>query len=162
MRNSQLLDTVDMRILNLLRRLPRVTQTRLAQELGVSQPWIATRIRHLEEKGILTFTAGINIERLGLVMGAVGLSAKNPYEVVRKYRSCPYFLRGLILSGERNLTLDFCGENTSSLQGIVDQHLREEPDVTNVEFRLVSHVVGDLAACPMLVLRQEKGVALWR
>ena len=151
MRNSGVLDSLDMRILDLLEQTPEITQTRLARELKVSQPWVATRLKLLKQKGVLTVKTGINFERLGLVIGAIGLSSKNPYHLARKYRSCPYFLRGLILSGEQNLALDFFGEDTSSLQGIVDQHIRKEPEVANVDFRLVTHVIGDLACCPRFV-----------
>jgi len=156
LRNSRLLDSVDMHILDLLRQEPSITQTRLARELGVSQPWIATRIKRLEQKGILTMSIGVNLERLGLVVGVVGLSTKSPYHLMKKYRCCPYFLRGLILSGERNVSLAFCGEDTSSLQGMVDQHIRKEPDVSGVDFKLIAHAVDQPAVCPRLVLDRKE------
>jgi DNA-binding Lrp family transcriptional regulator len=156
MKNFQLLDSVDMRILDLLRQTPALTQTRMAKELHVSQPWIATRLKHLEQKGIVIMSLGVNLERLGLAVGVVTLSTKNPYRLLRRYRSCPYFLRGCILSGAHNVSLDFCGEDTSSLQGIVDQHVRKEPDVGDVDFRLISHTVDGLAVCPRLVLERKK------
>jgi Lrp/AsnC family leucine-responsive transcriptional regulator len=157
LRKHGLLDPVDFRILDLLRQTPTTTQSKLAHELGMSQPWIATRVKYLREKGILTSASGINFERLGLVVGMIGLSAKRPYYLIRKYRCCPYFLGALILSGERNLTLEFCGEDSSSLQGIADQHIRQEPEASNVEFRLINHITGDLTSCPRLVLdRREK------
>ena len=156
MKNSLLLDSMDMRILDLLRQTPAITQTRMAKELGVSQPSVAARIRRLEQKGILTMSMGVNLERLGLVVGVVGLSAKNPYRLLRKYRCCPYFLRGLILSGERNVSFNFCGEDTPSMQGIVDQQIRKEPDVSNIDFRLITHVVDDLAVCPRFVLDKKE------
>jgi Lrp/AsnC family leucine-responsive transcriptional regulator len=156
MRGSRLMDSTDMRILDLLRHSPEITQTRLAQELKVSQPWVATRIRRLKQKGILMMSMGVNLERLGLAIGMVAFSAKSPYQLARKFRCCPNFLRGLILSGERNVCLYFCGENLPSLQGIVDQHIRKEPEVSNVEFRVVTHVMDEFAVCPRLVLNREE------
>ncbi|MGA1975721.1 MAG: Lrp/AsnC family transcriptional regulator [Conexivisphaerales archaeon] len=156
MGDSRLLDPVDMRILDLLRQTPAITQTRIAKELGVSQPWIAARIKHLEQKGIVTMSMGVNLERLGLAVGVVSLSTKNPYRLLRKYRCCPYFLRGSILSGASNVSLDFCGEDASSLQGIVDQHIRKEPDISGVDFRLITHTVDGLAVCPRLVLDRKE------
>ncbi len=151
-----MLDLLDMRIISLLHETPDITQSKLAEELGISQPWVATRIRHLRQRGILNVSVGIDIQRLNLVSGVVGLTSKNPHRVLRKYRSCPSFLMGLVFAGERNVSLTFCSEDIASLEGLVDHCIRNDPDVSNVAFSLISYSVGVTSVCPRLVFDRKK------
>ena len=156
MQENSSLDLLDKRIVRLLYQTPDITQSKMAEELGVSQPWVATRINHLKQRGVLSSSVSLNIRRLGLVSCVVRLTAKDPYHILDKYRKCPCFLTGLVLADGKNVSLVFCAEDVPSLEGIVDQCIRKEPDVDNVELGLVTYSLGSNNVCPELVTMKSE------
>lgn len=61
------LDAKDRQILNLLQENARYPATKIADELGVSDNTVHSRIDRLEERGIITgYTANIDYEALGI------------------------------------------------------------------------------------------------
>ncbi|MCW2278074.1 Lrp/AsnC family transcriptional regulator [Heliophilum fasciatum] len=64
-------DSIDSKILQLLQRNGRVTQTELAAMVGLSSPAVAERIKKLEERGVIQgFQARLNPSALNLGLTA--------------------------------------------------------------------------------------------
>lgn len=67
-----MLDDADRRILEILAANARVSLKELAQEVGLSSPSAADRLRKLEERGVINgFTVSVNPARLGYPLQAV-------------------------------------------------------------------------------------------
>jgi Lrp/AsnC family leucine-responsive transcriptional regulator len=143
------MDFTDRRIVDLMRTNPDITQASIAHELGLSQPSVAARINHLKGSGVLVSRVGLNLHELGMVVGDVTLSVQAPHELLSSFAGCPCFVGGCTTSGEQNALLIFAAEDISSLQGIIDQHVREYPRVVNVRFKVLNGL-DSFGYCPAL------------
>jgi Lrp/AsnC family leucine-responsive transcriptional regulator len=66
------MDDVDQRILKVLLRDSRTSLKELAQQVGLSSPSIAERLRRLEERGVIrAFTVEIDPQALGYPLQAI-------------------------------------------------------------------------------------------
>src|SRR5690349_47454 len=74
------MDAADLRIVDLLQRNARTTQSEIAREVGLSQPAVADRIRKLEERGVLQgYVARVDASELGMDITAfIGVGIEHP------------------------------------------------------------------------------------
>lgn len=140
------LDERDLAILSLLSSNPDASQEQIAKELGISQPAVHMRMRKLKERGILRFKAGVDPFSMGLYLAKVDATADNVGRVLSSFARCPYFVAGFVTTGRNNLCLLFMAEDVSTLESIVDNHLRASEGVRNIEFNIVVSAVGDFVA----------------
>ena len=131
------LDNKDRAIIALYSKNPGISQEEIAREIGFSQSSVAVRIRKLREKGALVTQTGINPLKMGLSMAKVDVSAEDSLLILELLRDCPYFSNGFIMSGKHNLCLFLIAENVSTIDAIVNHHIRSHESVTDVEFNIV-------------------------
>lgn len=105
--------------------------------MGISQPSVGVRLRKLKEKGALSFLIGMNFKKIDLYLVKVELTAQNSNDILKRFRGCPYFLNGFVVSGKRNLSLFFVGEDLTTIDSLVDAHIRSRSDVEDVEVNVV-------------------------
>lgn len=137
-------DKRDREILSLLEKSPEISQNEIAEKLKISQPSVSARIHKLKQKGALAHVVGMNLKKVSLYMAKVDVMASNTSSVLEIFKDCPYFLNGLIVSGNHNLCLFFIGEDIATLEAIVDGHLRSNPLVKSAEVSIVITPVKDL------------------
>ncbi len=137
-------DKRDREILSLLEKSPEMSQNEIAERLKISQPSVSARIHKLKQKGALAHVVGMNLKKVSLYMAKVDVMASNTSSVLDIFKDCPYFLNGLIVSGNHNLCLFFIGEDIATLEAIVDGHLRSNPLVKSAEVSIVITPVKDL------------------
>jgi len=137
------LDKRDREILSLLEKYPEMSQSDMAEKLKISQPSVSARIHKLKQKGALSHVVGMNLKKVELYMAKVDVVANNTSSVLDIFKDCPYFLNGLIVSGRNNLCLFFVGEDISTLEAIVDGHLRGNPLVKSAELSIVITTMKD-------------------
>ncbi|HID43440.1 MAG TPA: winged helix-turn-helix transcriptional regulator, partial [Archaeoglobaceae archaeon] len=130
-------------ILEILAKNPEVSQNEIAKEVGLSQPSVGARIKKLIELGIINHTYGINIKSPGLYILKVDVKCRQPRELLSLFDGCPFFLNGFIVAGNRNLTLMFICEELTTLEAIVDQHIRPNPDVHDIDVGIVVRAERD-------------------
>jgi len=138
------LDDKDRVIISLLKEKPDISQSEIAEKVNISQPSVGVRLRKLKKKGAVSFLIGMNFRKVGLYLAKVDLTAKNTAQVLDNFRGCPYFLNGLIVSGKNNLCLFLVGEDISTLEAIVDRHLRSNSNVSNVVMNVLITSSDDL------------------
>ncbi len=69
--HTKALDEVNVRILDELRRDPRVPMAELGRRIGMSSPAVTERVRRMEESGVIGgYAVNINPVPLGLAIGA--------------------------------------------------------------------------------------------
>jgi Lrp/AsnC family leucine-responsive transcriptional regulator len=137
------LDKRDREILSLLEQYPEMSQSDMAEKLKISQPSISARIHKLKKKGALSHVVGMNLKKVDLYMAKVDVVANNTSSILDIFKDCPYFLNGLIVSGRNNLCLFFVSEDISTLEAIVDGHLRSNPLVKSAELSIVITTMKD-------------------
>ncbi|MDY6958182.1 MAG: Lrp/AsnC family transcriptional regulator [Halobacteriota archaeon] len=138
------LDGKDRKIMTLLSGNPNICQEDIAHEVGLSQPSVAMRLKKLKESGAVVNISGVNPLKIGFYLAKVDFSTDNTTKILDTFKDCPYFLNGFIVSGTKNMTLFFIGEDISTLEAIVDYHLRALNEVHNVDFNIVIGVAKDL------------------
>lgn len=153
-----LLDDADRTIITMYARNPATSQEALARELGISQPSVAVRIRKLREMGALVEQVGVDPAKVGLSVVKVDLSTTNKEDILAIFRGCPYFLNGYSVSGRLNLCLFFVSENISTMEAIIDRHLRPHRHVKELEFNIVVSAERPMVV-PMVLSHAEKKVA---
>ncbi len=131
------IDDKDRVIISMYSNDPDVSQDDIARVIELSQPSVAVRIRKLKEGGALETQTGINPLKMGLFMAKVDIASTNTSRVLDIFRGCPYFANGFTVSGRNNLTLFFMSEKISSLESIVNDHIRNNEHVTDVDFNII-------------------------
>ncbi|MDH5815368.1 MAG: Lrp/AsnC family transcriptional regulator [Candidatus Nezhaarchaeota archaeon] len=150
------LDDKDLKIISLYSENPELSQEEVAKKIGISQPAVAMRVKRLKQLGALEHKVGINPLKIGLHVAKVDVSTVNVNKVLSKFANCPYFLNGFVTTGKNNLCLLFMAEDLSTLEAIVDNHLRIDEDVRDVEFNIVVSAVRGLIAPIKVYERAEE------
>ncbi len=82
---NRVLDDVDWRILGLLQENARLSFRKIGEEIGLTPPAVAERVRRLEESGVLTgYHATIDQEKLGLTITAM-IHINTPCEKTERF-----------------------------------------------------------------------------
>jgi len=131
------IDEKDRMILELLEKDPEMSQSEIAKIVGLSQPSVGSRIKKLKELGVVSHAYGLNLKKSGLHILKVDIKCKRPSDIILKLSGCPFFLNGFIVAGDKNLTLFLGGEDLTTLEAMVDKHIRSEPEVYNVEAGII-------------------------
>jgi len=151
------LDEKDRMILEILEKNPEISQNEIAKIVGLSQPSVGSRIKKMKELGIISHAYGINIKNAGLYILKADIKCKQPKELLKLFRECPFFLNGFVVAGNRNLVMLFVGEDLPTLEAIVDQHIRPNPDVYDVDVGIIVRAEKDtIIPINIRVERREK------
>lgn len=160
MNSNVRLDEKDRQIITLFQKNPEISQSEIAEIIGLSQPSVGMRIKKLKDRGILSHIVGMNFKKVNLFLAKVEIAAKNSQNIIDTFSKCPFFINALMVSGRYNMTLLFMGENIATLESIVDYHLRQNPDVKEVDFNIIVSPVKDLVMPVKITLEGERGCDL--
>jgi DNA-binding Lrp family transcriptional regulator len=149
------LDEKDRKIVSLFEMNPDVSQVEIAEQVGLSQPTVGARINKLKQSGVISTIAGMNLMKVGLKLARVDVTTKNSIELLNQFKCCPFFINGFVVSGKENLSLMFIAEDISSIEAIVDKHIRSNPSVTDLDFGIIINTAKDLIQ--PVKLNVEKG-----
>ncbi len=138
------LDKRDDMILSMLQKDSNTSQEDIARAIKLSQPSTGARIRKLKEKGILSQTTGINFNKVDLHLAKVDVSAKDTQAIIDEFRDCPHFLNALATSGKFNVCLFFTGVSLKHIEGIVNEHLRGNEKVKELDLSIVISTAKDM------------------
>jgi DNA-binding Lrp family transcriptional regulator len=131
------LDEKDRQIVTMMAINPEISQDEIANQIGLSQPSVAMRIRKLKQAGALETQIGISPFKMDLYVAKVDISTNNTSKVLDMFKGCPYFANGYTVSGKNNLSLFFLSEKISTLEAIVNNHIRSHESVKDVDFNIV-------------------------
>lgn len=148
------LDRIDTEIVQLLRENPDLSQDEIANVLRLSQSSVGARIRRLQKEEVLVTWAGVNARRLGLNLAKVDCACQNATQVIDLFRGCPCFLNAFATSGRYNVSFFFAAEDAVTLAALVDRHLRNNANVREVEFGIVTFATDGLVVRPRLTVKK--------
>ncbi len=131
------LDAKDRRIISMYAKDPDVSQSAIAAAIGISQPSVAVRVQKLRAAGALETQTGIDPFELGLHIAKIDVSTNDTNELLQLFEGCPYFMHGFVVSGRYNCCLLFLSEDISTLESIINGHIRPNPNVQQVDFNIV-------------------------
>lgn len=152
------LDENDRKTVSLLAENPDISQSAIARHLNTSQPAVCARMRRLRNSGIITHLVGVNLKKTNLYITKIEMTAKDPRKVLDFFKNCPMYLNGLITSGRHNLCLFFISEKLQAIESCINHHIRENPNVADVEFNVVIAPAKDFVV-PVKMWREKGDVS---
>jgi DNA-binding Lrp family transcriptional regulator len=152
-RLSKALDAIDLRLLRLLLRNGRMSNSRLAQGAGVAESTAYNRTQALIESGVIRgFHANIDLASVGcpiqaLILVRLQASARPRLrEEAQRLAGVRGVLEVLFLGGQYDLALRVAAQNTSDLRDIVVNELSRHPETAGTETCLIlEDVRGEVA-----------------
>lgn len=142
------LNAIDYKILEILQKDARITQSELASAVGLSQPAVAERMRKLEQDGyILQYTACINARKLGKDITAfIGVGIEHPKHnknFAHKIMAISEVLECHHVTGQDSYLLKVKIENTEKLDELISEKIRTIPGVTRTHTAIVMSSVKE-------------------
>jgi Lrp/AsnC family leucine-responsive transcriptional regulator len=143
-----MLNPIDYKILDLLQRNARMTQSEIAASVGLSQPAVAERMRKLEQEGVITaYAAHVDSRKLGKDITAfIGVSIEHPKynkEFSRRMLLHKDVLECHRVTGSDSYLLKVVTENTETLDRLISETLRVVPGVTRTLTTIVMSSVKE-------------------
>ena len=147
-------DPIDYQILGLLQDDARTTQMAIAEEVGLSQPAVADRVRKLEERGAIQgYVARLDPRLLGNDIRAfVGVRIAHPRHhdgFIRKILEIDEVLECHRVAGLDSYLLKVVTRDTASLDELVSETLRRIPGVTRTHTTVVLSTVKEQTQIPL-------------
>ncbi|HKP84558.1 MAG TPA: Lrp/AsnC family transcriptional regulator [Blastocatellia bacterium] len=142
------LNQIDYKIIDLLQRNARMTQSEVAAAVGLSQPAVAERMRKLEQEGVITgYAARVDGRQLGKDITAfIGVGIEHPRhnaEFARRILALPDVLECHHVTGADSYLMKVVTENTESLDRLISESLRTIPGVTRTHTTIVMSSVKE-------------------
>lgn len=138
------LDRVDRGVVRELSRNARITNSALADALGIAPSTCLNRVRSLVERGVLRgFHADVDPEAMGYHLRAVIAVRLRPHaragigSFARRIADLPGVQHLYFLGGADDFLIDVVARDTAALRTFVVQHLSESADVATTETNLV-------------------------
>ena len=142
------LDEIDKKILEIIQRDGRITNTKLASMIGISQPAMLERVRRLEASAVISgYTAILDREKIGLgvmVFVAVSLALhqlSSVDKIKKKIISFPEVLECYQVSGDDDFILKVALENINSYLDFVMNKLSKVAGIRKVKSSFVLDTV---------------------
>jgi Lrp/AsnC family leucine-responsive transcriptional regulator len=147
------LDETDVRILEIIQTDGRITNTKLASMIGISQPAMLERVRRLESSGVISgYTAVLDRDKIGLeVMVFVSVSLavhqlSSVDKIKKKMVSFPEVLECFQVSGDDDFILKVALENINSYMDFVMNKLSKISGIRKVKSSFILSTVKDTNA----------------
>ncbi len=150
------IDQIDCEIMDLVQKEPNLTHAQIAEHVNRSQPTIGMRIKKLENLGVLKYQAGVTIKNKDLCFARVDLLARNPHEIFKIIKKCPFLLNGFRISGSMNISILMVGLNQKDVERVINYHFRRNSDILKVHMDYITDAALDLIIPLNLYHEQDK------
>lgn len=154
------LDKTDRKILNILQQDGRITNAKLAKEIGISPPAMLERVRRLESSGVIDkYVAILDREKAGfgllaIIIVSLSLHQISSLQVVKeRLVELDEVLECLQLTGDVDFLLKVASEDMNTYTEFINNKLSGIPGIQNIR---TSFVLDTLKAETMLDMRPEE------
>lgn len=139
------LDELDRRIVDVLRTDGRISNSALADAVGVAPSTAHVRLRSLQDRGVVTgFLASIDQRSLGLALQAIvgvtlrpGSRQENIVRFSEEVRKLPQVLQVFFLGGSDDFIVHIAVADSSAVREFVVEHLSAQPSVASTRTSIV-------------------------
>ncbi len=130
------LDELDLQLIDLLSRDARVSNRKIAAELGVTEGTVRGRIKRLQQERLIAFTAitGFEMEEMSrLAFISVQAEVDGVREIARRISELPQINAVMITMGQFNILAMSLFHELDSLVEVASDHILALPGVHHVE-----------------------------
>jgi len=150
------LDGFDRKILQELQAAGRLTNVELAEKVGLSPSPCLTRVRRLEEQGVIGgYVALVNAEELGSLVSVfiqitLEVQSEHALEVFeRTVTAMPEVMECYLMSGDSDYLLRVVVSDTVALRNFILDKLTKTPGVANIRSSFALKQVKYKTALPL-------------
>ncbi|QZP07921.1 Lrp/AsnC family transcriptional regulator [Caenibius sp. WL] len=136
MAGTQQLDDLDRQLVAMLSRDARVSNRRIAAELGVTEGTVRGRIKRLQQDGLITFTAITGLEMAAksrLAFISIDANVNHVRAIARQIADMPLINGVMITMGQFNILAICLFEDLDKLVDIASDTILALPGVHHVE-----------------------------
>jgi len=158
-------DSIDLQILNALQADARLTNSELAERIGLSASQCSRRRTRLEETaGITGYHAHINKEAVGVGMTSMisitltDHSAENAASFRTLIQELPFVLEAHALTGEMDYQLKVIAPDLKSLSNLINSKLLSHATVRTVKTSIVLNTIKETTIIPLPTDSDKKPV----
>lgn len=153
------MDKTDKKILNILQENGRITNSKLAAEIGISPPAMLERVKRLEGSGMIRqYAALIDRERAGFGLLAIIIISVSLSEIIsvedvkNKLINLEEVLECYQLTGDVDFLMKVAVRDMPSYTSFINDRLTTIPGIQNIR---TSFVLDTLKSTTMLRLEEE-------
>ena len=150
------LDQIDKKILEILQSNAKITNSQLAQEVGLSPAPTLERVRKLENTGlILSYHAEIDVKQMGLGIGVfvlISLSGHKKNQImsfVDKVNNIPEVIECHHITGSGDFLLKVLTKDISSYQQLILNTLVDIEEIGNMQSMMILSTFKDSKVMPI-------------
>lgn len=143
-RDSRPIDDVDRQLIQLLQMNGRISNSELAQQVGIAPSTCLARLRSLLDRKIITgFTAELDPSALGIdleVLISVSIRAgarQKISELSEDLRKLPQVMQLFFLGGVEDFIIHLAAHNAEEVRDFVMEHLTAHPAVASTRTSIV-------------------------
>jgi len=151
------LDPIDKQILEKLQANAKITNSQLAQEIGLSPAPTLERVRKLENAGIIkSYHASVDIEKLGLGVGIFVMISLNTHKknqiksFVEKIQGIPEVVECHHITGSGDFLLKVLTKDIASYQELILEKLVDIEEIGNMQSMVILSTFKDAKVMPMV------------
>ena len=136
------LDALDHKVVEKLARDARISNRAIAAELGVTEGTIRTRIKRLQNEGLIQFTVVKDFRMAGspnLCMLGIDADPSRVGELAESLKAIPEINCVVVMLGRFSLLAMGLFTNIEQLNEVVTEQIRSLPDVQRVETAVSVH-----------------------
>ena len=154
--DDQMIDQIDKKILTILQSDGRITNSRLAKEVGLSPPAVLERVRRLESTGIIEkYVAILDRERAGFSIQTIVMVCLSHHQislqsVKERLTRMHEVLECHQLTGEVDFLLKVAVKDMTSYTDFVNNKLSGIPGIQNVKTSFILDTLKNNTALKLL------------
>lgn len=147
-RAKERLDPLDCRMIGLLQRDGRMSNTAMAQALGISEYTVRTRLKRILESGIIRIVAVANPIDLGFEISGnlkIRIDIKNTSQVIDRLMQIDELTWVALTTGGTDIDVDFAVRSMKELQELIFNKISRIEGVLSTETSLMVDLIKDKA-----------------
>jgi len=144
--NKDRLDPLDCKMIRLLQKDGRMSNTAMAQALGISEYTVRTRLKKILDSGIIRIVAQANPIDLGFALSGnlkIRIDLKMTKQVLKKLSEIDELVWIALTTGGTDLDVDFAVRSMRELQTLIFDRISNIEGVFSTETSLMVDLVKD-------------------
>ena len=139
-------DSLDCKMIRLLQKDGRMSNTAMAQALGISEYTVRTRLKKILDSGIIRIVARANPINLGFTLSGnlkIRIDLKMTKQVLEKLSEIDELVWIALTTGSTDLDVDFAVRSMSELQSLIFDKISKIEGVLSTETSLMVDLIKD-------------------
>jgi Lrp/AsnC family transcriptional regulator for asnA, asnC and gidA len=140
------LDPLDCRMIGLLQQDGRMSNTAMAQALGISEYTVRTRLKRILESGIIRIVAVANPIDLGFEISGnlkIRIDLKKTAQVVDKLQKIDELIWVALTTGGTDIDVDFAVRSIKELQELIFNKISKIDGILSTETSLMVDLIKE-------------------